>query len=155
MTSIFLIEFMNETLINVAAILFVLGFLVWELPRSLKVMDEEYTQGVYPEMGRMFDIVVFLVGIVTGIFFYTRMNAIIETMKMPTFFLAFTVIFLAVPLLVLLGFLSRTLKRINDHKSITVFLVHGLLDFAHTVFFIGFSALLVPVLIFLAVDFVF
>jgi len=151
----FLAEIITEELIGLSSVLFFLCFLIWEIPRSVKVMDEEYTQGVYPELGRVFDIVVFIIGIIAIILFFMNMENIIETVAMPTFSLAYIIIFFAVPILIFLGFLQRTVKRINDQQSVTVFLVHGFLDLSHTMFFITFSIILIPLIIYFVVDFVF
>jgi len=151
----FLADIITEELIGLSSVLFFICFLIWEIPRSVKIMDEEYTQGVYPELGRVFDIFVFAVGIIAIILFFLNMENIIETVKMPTFSLAYIIIFFAVPILIFLGFLQRTVKRINDQQSVTVFLVHGFLDLAHTMFFITFSVILVPLVIYFVVDFVF
>ena len=151
----FLAEIITEELIGLSSVLFFLCFLIWEIPRSVKVMDEEYTQGVYPELGRVFDIVVFIIGIIAIILFFMNMENIIETVAMPTFSLAYIIIFFAVPILIFLGFLQRTVKRINDQQSVTVFLVHGFLDLSHTMFFITFPIILIPLIIYFVVDFVF
>ena len=151
----FLADIITEELIGLSSVLFFICFLIWEIPRSIKVMDEEYTQGVYPELGRVFDIFVFAVGIIAIILFFINMENIIESVKMPAFSLAYIIIFFAVPILILLGFLQRTVKRINDQQSVTVFLVHSFLDLAHTVFFITFSVILIPLVIYFIVDLVF
>lgn len=151
----FLADIITEELIGLSSVLFFICFLIWEIPRSIKVMDEEYTQGVYPELGRVFDIFVFAVGIIAIILFFLNMENIIETVKMPTFSLAYIIIFFTVPILILLGFLQRTVKRINDQQSVTVFLVHSFLDLAHTLFFITFSVILIPLVIYFIVDLVF
>ncbi len=151
----FLADIITEELIGLSSVLFFLCFLIWEIPRSVKVMDEEYTQGVYPELGRVFDIVIFIIGLIAIILFYLNMDDIIDAVTMPTFSLAYTIIFFAIPILIFLGFLQRSLKRINDQQSVTVFLVHGFLDLSHTIFFITFSIILVPLVIFFVVDFVF
>lgn len=151
----FLADIITQELIGLSSVLFFLCFLIWEIPRSVKVMDEEYTQGVYPELGRVFDIVIFVIGLIAIILFYLNMDDIIDAVTMPTFSLAYTIIFFAIPILIFLGFLQRSLKRINDQQSVTVFLVHGFLDLSHTIFFITFSIILVPLVIFFVVDFVF
>jgi len=151
----FLADIITQELIGLSSVLFFLCFLIWEIPRSVKVMDEEYTQGVYPELGRVFDIVIFVIGLIAIILFYLNMDDIIDAVTMPTFSLAYTIIFFAIPILIFLGFLQRSLKRINDQQSVTVFLVHGFLDLSHTIFFITFSIILVPLVVFFVVDFVF
>lgn len=151
----FLADIITTELISFSSVLFVLCFLIWEIPRSVKVMDEEYTEGVYPELGRVFDIVIFIVGLIAVLLFFLNMEDILAAMKAPTFSLAYTIIFFAIPILILLGFLQRTVKRINEQQSVTVFLVHDFLDLAHTMFFITFAVILVPVVIFFIMDFVF
>jgi hypothetical protein len=148
-----LVEFLNPGLIQLSAVLFVISFIIWELPRSLKIIDEEYTKDVYPQGGKVFDYIVFIIGLIAAAFFFMNMDNVISAMKMPTYSLAFTVIYIAVPLLIIFGFIRRVLKRINNekHDSIVVFIINCFLDLSHTVFFITFSMLLVPVVIFFAV----
>ena len=151
----FLADIITTELISLSSVLFVLCFLIWEIPRSVKVMDEEYTEGVYPELGRVFDIVIFVVGLIAMLIFFLNMEDILAAMTAPTFSLAYTIIFFAIPILIFLGFLQRTVKRINDQQSVTVFLVHDFLDLAHTMFFITFAVILVPVVVYFVMDFVF
>lgn len=146
---------MNETLLHAATILFVLGFLLWELPRSFKLMDEEYTRGLYPDTGKVLDFILLVIGAVAAFLFYQNTNGVLSAMKMPTFYILFSIVFLAVPALILLGYLKRLAKLINEGKSVTVFLVQAFLDLAHSAFFLGFSMLFVPTVIFFITKFVF
>lgn len=136
---------------SLATILFIIGFIIWELPRSVKVMDEEYTSGFYPEMGRVFDIIILLIGLVCVLYLYFMdgLDNVVDFLRYGTFTVLFAIIILAIPVLIFLGYLKRFLARVDKHESMTIFLVHSFLDLAHTVFFICFSLIFIPVLFYL------
>ncbi len=75
----------NPGLFDSASVLLVISFLVWEIPRSIKLIGEEYTKGLYPEGGRVADIVLFVIGLLSMGFFFTDDNGakIIEFIKTP------------------------------------------------------------------------
>ncbi len=54
-----------------------------------------------------------------------------------------------VPLIILMGFLKRFFARVDKHESITIFVVHGFLDLAHTAFFVSLAIIVIPVIGFL------
>jgi len=146
----YLFQFFDEPTFSMATALFIIGFIIWELPRSVKVMDEEYTSELYPEMGRVFDILVLMVGLacIAFLYFMNGLDKVIYFLKFENLFVLFAIIIIAIPVLIFLGYLKRLVNRINEHESMTVFLVHNFLDLAHTVFFISFSVIFIPVILY-------
>lgn len=125
----------------------VICFIIWELPRSVKILDEEYTKGLYPENGRVADFVLLFVGLLSILYFMLDSNAryIVEFLRSAGFLTAvFLIIMLAIPLIVALGYFKRFFARIDKHESVTVFIVHGFLDLMHTLFHIALVVLVVP-----------
>lgn len=143
----FFFGLINAGTFNIYSALFVIAFIVWEIPRSVKLMDEEYTSGVYPPEGRITDFFLLVVGLAAIAFMYSGSNMahILNFLKHPTFMLFFIPMLVAVPLMILFGFFKRFFSRMEKGKSITVYLVHVLLDLAHTLFFLSLSILLIPV----------
>lgn len=142
--------FFDPGTFSIATVFFILGFIVWELPRSVKIMDEEYTEGFYPEMGRVFDIILLFIGLICigFLYFMDGLGDVVSFLRYGAFTVFFAIVILAIPLLIFLGYLKRFLGRIDKHESMTIFLVHSFLDLAHTVFFICFSLILIPVLLY-------
>ncbi|NYZ77220.1 hypothetical protein H0O02_02800 [Candidatus Micrarchaeota archaeon] len=145
-----LFQIFESSTFSLATIIFILGFIIWELPRSVKIIDEEYTTGFYPEMGRVLDIIIMLVGICTLVFLYLMggLFDVIEFLRYQQFMPLFAIVIIAVPLLILMGYLKRFIGRMDKQQSMTVFVVHNFLDLAHTLFFIAFSLLFIPTLIY-------
>ncbi len=138
----------NPGLFNTASVLLVISFIIWELPRSVKIISEEYTHGLYPATGRVTDFALFAAGLAAICYLVfissgERITTFLNTPGISSFFL---VVLVAVPLLIFLGFLKRFFGRFDAHNSVTVFLVHGFLDFMHTLFFVCLAVLAVPVL---------
>lgn len=142
--------FFEPEMFSVATILFILGFIIWELPRSIKIMDEEYTEGFYPEMGRVFDFIILLIGILCIVFLYLMegVDDVVDFLRYQAYLALFAIVIIAIPVLIFLGYLKRFFGRIDKHESLTIFMVHSILDLAHTVFFICFSLIFVPVLLY-------
>jgi hypothetical protein len=136
---------------SLATVLFIIGFIVYELPRSVKIMDEEYTSGFYPEAGRVFDIIVLFFGLLAVAFLYLMdgVDKVADFMYHQSLMPVFLIILIVVPVFIALGYIKRLLSRINDQESVTIFLLHSFLDLGHTVFFICFSLLFVPVLLYI------
>lgn len=134
----------NTSLFETAAVLMVIGFLIWEIPRSVKIMDEEYTHGLYPEGGRVVDLALLAIGLVTvGFLFMGNLDDMLSFLKKPGITAFFLIIMVVIPLILVLGFFKRFFPRF-DGNSATVFMVQGFLDFMRTVFYISLSLLVVP-----------
>ncbi len=139
---------------DATAALFVLSFLIWEAPRSIKkLISEEYTDGVYPQTGRVVDFFLLALGLMAFIYlkWSDHMQKILFFLLSPGVSFVFLIVMITLPIIILLGFFKRFFSKMEGHNSITVFLVHASLDLAHTVFFISFSLLIVPVVEYLTV----
>ena len=51
--------------------------------------------------------------------------------------------------MVICGFFKRFFARMDKHESVTIFIVHGFLDLAHTAFFIAVAIIVIPAIGFL------
>jgi hypothetical protein len=143
--------FVNVQLFDAATVLLIVSFLVWELPRSIKLLGEEYTKGLYPEGGRVPDFLILIIALACVGFFHLGSNAqkTVTFIKTPGVTALYLILLVSVPLIITLGFLKRFFARMDKHESVTIFLVHGFLDLFHTAFFIAAAALLIPALGFL------
>lgn len=137
----------NVSLFNTASILLVACFIIWEIPRSIKLMSEEYTHGLYPEGGRVVDFALFAIGLASVMYITAGNNAatVVSFLKTPGITAFFLVVMAVVPLIIFLGFLKRFFAR-TEGNSIAVFLAQGFLDFMHTLFHISLAVLVVPAL---------
>jgi hypothetical protein len=144
-------SFVNPGLFSEAAVLLIISFLVWEIPRSIKVIGEEYTKGVYPEGGRVLDFIFLAIGLASAAFSLVNGNAarMVTFIKTPGITSLYLILLVTVPLIVLLGFFKRFFERMDKHESVTIFLVHCFMDLAHTAFFISLAVLVIPVVGFL------
>jgi hypothetical protein len=140
-------NFINIPLFDAATVLLIISFIVWEVPRSVKLLDEEYTKGIYPDGGRVPDILLFVVGLACAGFFLLGNNAekIVTFLHTPGVTALYIIILVTIPIIISLGFFKRFFSRMDKHESITIFFVHGFLDFFHTTFFIAVALLAVPV----------
>ena len=138
----------NVTFFDAAAVIFFITFIIWELPRSIKIIAEEYTKGAYPEYGRVVDFALFSVGILSLAYLYlfNVLDRVIVFLKTPGITTIFLILMVAIPLIIALGFFKRFFGRMEKHESITVFLVHALLDLMHTIFYICLVLLFTPAL---------
>ncbi len=145
-----LLGIIEPSTFSLATVLFIIGFIVYELPRSVKIMDEEYTTGFYPDSGRVFDVIVLFFGLISIAFLYLMdgVDEVRDFMTHASLLPVFMIVLIAVPVFVGLGYMKRLISRIDKHESVTIFLVHSFLDLGHTVFFICFSLLFVPVLLY-------
>lgn len=136
----------NEPFFNAVAILFAIAFIIWEIPRSMKVISEEYTLGAYPEHGRVVDFALLSVGVLSLGYLYimNTLGRVVVFLKTPGITAIFLILMVAIPLIIALGFFKRFFGRMEKHESVTVFLVHELLDLAHTAFHICLVLLFMP-----------
>jgi hypothetical protein len=145
------LQIFEPAVFSAATAIFILSFLIWELPRSVKIMGEEYTKGIYPETGRVLDIIIMIMGLCSIIFLYVMRGMedigyfMLHDPRVPVFI----IVIAAVPLLIFMGYGKRVLARIDKHESMTVFFVHNFLDLAHTAFFITFSFIFITTVIYL------
>ena len=137
----------NVSLFNTATVLMIVCFIIWEIPRSVKLISTEYTDGLYPEGGRVADFVLFALGLASVYYFMTNSNAVdvVSFLKTPGITAFFLVVMVVVSLIIFLGFLKRFFER-TEGRSITVFLTQSFLDLMHTIFYISLTILVVPAL---------
>lgn len=143
----------NVPMFDAMSMILVSSFIVWEIPRSIKVVSEEYTKGLYPDNQRVVDIFMFLIGILAIIFFMMDNNAerIVAFLKTPGITAFFLVLMLAIPLIVIIGYFKRLFSRLDGNNSVAVFLTHAFLDLMHTLFHIAFTVLVVSAAGYLAI----
>jgi hypothetical protein len=139
-------DFINTPLFDTMSVLLVISFIVWEIPRSVKIIGDEYTKGLYPDNGRVVDFFLFAVGIVTIIFYFMDDNseALVRFLHTPGITGFFLILMVTVPIIIVLGYLKRFFERMQGHNSVTVFLTHAFLDLMHTLFFIALSVMVIP-----------
>jgi hypothetical protein len=127
-------------------VILVISFIIWELPRSVKIIAEEYTRGLYPDNGRVVDFVLLAAGILAIAYFVLDNNAekIVFFLKTPGITIFFIILMIVIPLIIFLGFLKRFFGRMDGNNSVTVFLTHGFLDLMHTLFYISLAVLAIP-----------
>ncbi|MFN7991549.1 MAG: hypothetical protein U0R44_05310 [Candidatus Micrarchaeia archaeon] len=140
-------NFINLPLFDSMSVMLVISFIVWEIPRSIKVIDEEYTHGLYPESGRVVDFVLFFIGLLSIAFYLLGDNseAIVRFLHTPGITAIFLILLVTIPLIITMGYLKRFFGRMEAHKSITVFLTHAFLDLMHTLFHIALCFMFIPV----------
>jgi len=131
--------------------LLAISFIIWEIPRSVKVISDEYTKGLYPEGGRVADFALFFLGLLSiGYFVWdNNVERIVAFLKTPGITSAFLVLMLAIPLIIAMGFFKRLFARLDAHNSVTIFITHAFLDLAHTLFHIALIVMFVPAIGFL------
>jgi hypothetical protein len=145
-----LVDFFNllsPPLFNTASVLLIVSFIIWELPRSVKLISEEYVHGLYPDTGRVLDFGLLFIGLLAMgyLFLFNAVERVAAFTRTPGITSVYLIIVVTVCILVLLGFLKRFFGRMDSHNSVTVFLVQGFLDFMHTIFFASLIILAVPV----------
>ena len=136
----------NPSFFDAAAVVFFITFIIWELPRSMKIIAEEYTKGAYPEYGRVVDFALLSVGILSLAYLYlfNALDRVVVFLKTPGITAIFLILMVAIPLIIALGFFKRFFGRMEKHESITIFLVHALLDMMHTIFYICLAIIFIP-----------
>jgi len=136
----------NISLFDTASVLLIVGFIVWELPRSVKIIDPEYTKGLYPDNTRVVDFIFFFIGILSIVFFMLDGNAqkVVTFLKTPGITAFFLILMIAIPIIIILGFLKRLFARMGSHDSVTIFLAQAFLDLMHTIFQVSLAILFIP-----------
>ncbi|MDD5171596.1 MAG: hypothetical protein PHF60_01015 [Candidatus ainarchaeum sp.] len=138
----------NVPLFDAMSVVLVISFIIWELPRSVKMISEEYTKGIYPETGRVVDLFLFLLGLLSIGYFMLGKNAtnIVAFIKTPGITSFFLILMVTLALLIILAYFKRFFGRMDSHTSITVFLTHSFLDLMHSLFHLALVILLSPAL---------
>ncbi len=133
---------------DILAALFVITFIQWEFPRTIKIIDEEYTEGLYPPGGRVLDIIVFIAGLFSFYILYSgsTMEKLMYYLDHSPLLVLIIPVTVVVPIMIMMGFFKRFFSKIEAGKSITVFSVQTLLDLAHTLFFISIVLVVIPLI---------
>ncbi len=139
-------SFINIPMFDSMSVILIICFIIWEIPRSIKIIAEEYTKGLYPENGRVIDIGMFVIGLAAIAFFMLDNNAerIVTFLKTPGITAFFLILMLAIPIIVAIGYLKRLFSSFDANNSIAIFLTHAFLDLMHTMFHIAFVVLVLP-----------
>ncbi|MFH1785426.1 MAG: hypothetical protein ABH842_03275 [Candidatus Micrarchaeota archaeon] len=129
-----------------SSILLIIGFIIWEFPRSIKFIDGEYTRGLYPENGRVIDFFFLFWGILSVIYLLVLNNSadVLKFLKTPGITSFYIVIMVTVPLIVIMGYFKRFFERMGKQESITIFFTQEFLDLMHTIFLVSLSILAIP-----------
>lgn len=135
-------------LFDTAAVVFIISFIIWEVPRTIKIISEEYTKGLYPENGRVVDIIMFLIGAITLAWYLIGddLYNVVEFLKTPGITAFFLILMVAIPLIIIMGYLKRFFGRMDSHNSLTIFLTHAFLDLMHVLFQISLVVFFIPAL---------
>ena len=123
---------------------FFFSYIVWEIPRATKMLSEEWSKGIYPDKGRTLDIFLLLLGL--GAFLFMKMS-MMRLVFIPEHYIMGIVVsvgLVALPIVILLGFIGRFFSRMDTQKETGALLAHTILDLFHTVFFITLICLLLP-----------
>ena len=143
-------KMISPSLFDTAAVLFIIGFIIWELPRTIKILPDEYSRGVYPEAGRVVDFVLLAAGLAAlGFLVMGNVDKVVSFLKIPGVTGVFIVLMVVIPLIIAMGFFKRAFARMDQHNSVTVFIAQGFLDLSRTVFHIALVILSIPVVGFL------
>lgn len=142
--SYYLIQFLSNSNINLAVLALFVSYLIWEIPRLSKMLEEEWLKGLYPEQGRVLDLMMLLLGI--GAFLYLQANlpSAAKLAYMQGYSLILAAGLVALPVILLLSFVGRFFSRMDAELEVAAFLIQTILDLVHTVFFVCFVGLLLP-----------
>jgi hypothetical protein len=136
----------NVSLFDSMTVILITSFIIWEFPRSINILSEEYRTGLYPEKGRVVDIFLFFIGLCSIAYFIFNADKIVSFLKTPGITSFFLILMLTIPLIIVIGYIKRFFARMDGHNSITVFLTHGFLDLMHTLFYLSLVILFIPVI---------
>jgi O-antigen/teichoic acid export membrane protein len=124
-----------------------ISFITWELPRSIKkLVNQEYTAGLYPETGRVVDFFFLFCGIFAMIYLLllNNLQSVLAFLKTPGITSFYLIILVTIPLIILMGFFKRFFEKMGQHESLTVYFVQSFLDLMHTLFFVSVAVLAIP-----------
>ncbi len=141
-------NFINLSLFDTMSVVLIICFIIWEVPRSVKIIGEEYTKGLYPDNGRVADFFLFAIGILSVIFYFMGDNSenMVRFLHTPGITSFFLILMVTVPIIIALGYLKRFFARMGEHDSVTIFLTHAFLDLMHTLFHIALAFMAIPAL---------
>lgn len=142
--SYYLVQYLSNSSLSLTALAFFVAYLIWELPRLTKMLEEEWIKGIYPEHGRVVDIVLLLIGLGSFIFLQANLSKAVMLAYKSGYNLLLAAGLVALPLIILLGFIGRFFTRMDAKLQVSAFMVQTILDLAHTLFFVCFVGLVFP-----------
>jgi uncharacterized membrane protein len=142
--SYYLVQYLGASNLNLVLLGLVLAFLVWEIPRFAKMFEEDWIKGLYPENGKVIDVILLIIGVLSFVFSQLNSEKLVQLAYKPLFPMVLAAGLVAFSLIILLGFVGRFFSRMDEKLNVSAFIVQTLLDFFHTVFFICFVGLVFP-----------
>lgn len=142
--SYYLGQYLSQSGINLVTFIFVLAFLIWEIPRTFSLFEKEWAKGIYEEHGRGIDIFVFIVGIAAFFFLRWNLKPLIKLAQHPIYSIVLAIAGIAMPIVLVIVFIGRIFSRIDTRKEMSELFGHSVLDLAHAIFQISFSLLAFP-----------
>jgi hypothetical protein len=142
--SYYLLQFLNSSTLDLITLTFFLSFLVWEIPRFTKMIEESWIHGLYPEHGRVVDIILLLAGVGSYLLLISSTKNTLALAYKPIFNFVIAAAIIALPIVIILGFLGRIFSRMDAKVESAGFFVQTILDFVHSVFFVCFALLIIP-----------
>ena len=149
-------KFIRPDIFYSASIAFVATFLLYEMPQTLKLINDQERETIYPQKGRLVDIFLFIVGLVMMLFMLIgdNLEKIMNVMKMPGIMALFLIVFVCLIIVIIFTFLRNAFKRLEGGLSASTFLVQFAIDFLHKAFYLTLSLIAVPVIGYFLVGFV-
>jgi hypothetical protein len=136
--------FLSSSSLDTIVFAFFFSFIVWEIPRATKMLSEEWSEGIYPDKGRTLDIFLLLLGLGAFLFLKMSMAKLVFIPESLIMSVVVSVGLVALPIVILLGFIGRIFSRMDTQKESGALFAHTILDFFHTLFFITLICLLLP-----------
>ena len=109
---------MNETLFVYAAAALIVSFLLWEVPRSLRLFSEESIKNLYSDSSRLVNIGLFLFGllIIGYMFMFENIPKIIKLLKIRGITSAVMIVVVVACFAAVFRFVQNTLKRTEGNS---------------------------------------
>jgi len=142
--SYYLLQFLGSANLNLITMTLFLSLIVWEIPRFTKMLDPAWVHGLYPESGRVIDIVLFIAALASYLLLISSTKDTLALAYAPLYNFIMAAAILALPIVIALGFIGRIFSRMDAKLESAGFFVQTILDFFHSVFFVCFCLLLVP-----------
>lgn len=140
----YLVQYLSQQSLVLTMVAFVVTFILWETPRYLRLFDDEWLKGVYPEYGKIADIAFLVVGSLSFVFMQLNIEGVGQLPYRPGYDIALVASLVGLPIILLIGFGGRVFSRMDAKLEAPSFLTHSALDLIHTVFYICLLALVLP-----------
>jgi hypothetical protein len=140
----YLVQYLSPSGLLYTMAAFILSFILWEAPKYLRLLDDEWLKGIYPEHGKLLDIAFLAVGVFSFIFMQLNIGSLSILPYKPGYDVLLSASLVALPIILALGFFGRVFSRMDAKHEVPSFFTHTVLDLVHTVFFICLLALVLP-----------